>query len=101
MNHGGMLLCNTSFIGAGQSEYQTLNYGMQGVLVARANLIGVEVQLVGVGAGGSSLFVANSSKPILATSAVIGPLYLPAGQYAIRNVSSSAINVVAGIYPTP
>lgn len=101
MNHGGMQLIGTSMIGAGTSDYKTLAYGMQGVLVIQANPIGVELQLVCKILDNSSFVVVNTSKAIVQGASFVGPLYMPAGSYAIRNVSSSAINVIAGIYPTP
>lgn len=96
---GGLVLANgSSIVGAGTLSFSQWNNGSQGVLFFEASPVGGEVQLVCKSISGSSINVATS-KAITSLIAV-GPLYLPAGEYAIRLVASSAIGVRASIHPT-
>lgn len=98
-----VILANgSSIVGATNLDFRPWGGGAQAMLIFEATTIAPainECQLVLKSPNGTDINV--SSSKVLTSACAIGPLYLPAGSYAIKNIASSAITVYASIHPTP
>lgn len=107
MLSNGIVLNNTSIIGAFVTTPVSLPHGMQGVVVAQNGagfdpaLTVMTVNLRLGGAAGSGYIVVHSSK-VITTACVLQPVYFPAGEYTVNTLGgSSVVASFVGIYPTP
>lgn len=103
----GIEINNTSIIGAFVTPAVVLPHGMQGVIVCQTGagldtaITNLTVNLKLSGVSGSGYVVAHSSK-VLTTNCMIGPVYLPAGEYVARTLGGSSItSAYIGFFPTP
>ncbi len=97
MQHGISVIAGTSVINAGSSVLVKSNIGFQGVIVCDGTIFPSELQLLLKLPGGGD-GVVNSSK-FISAKGVYGPLYFPPGQYCVKSVASSAINIWVSILP--
>lgn len=106
MYPAGIMLTNTSLIGAVVTEPVSISHGMQGVVVCTAGadldpattIMTVNLRMPGV--SGSGYIVVHSSK-VLSNRCSLGPVYFPAGEYVVRTLGGSSVTgAFVGIYPT-
>ena len=95
---GSLVVFNTSIAAAGSSAFVTNTVGFPGVLTVEATQIEANFQLIMKGPQGRDINIASSK--VFTTACAFGPLYFPAGQYGIKSVAGSSINVMVAIHPT-
>lgn len=93
------LASGSSLVGATKTAWTQFGVGCQGVLVVEATVVQAGMELVLKSPNGTDINM--SSSKVFGTAVSFGPLYLPAGEYAIKNIASSAIAVHASLHPTP
>ena len=100
MQNGGVVLVNTSLVGAGSTVTSTVTWnGGNGCLVVSAAVLPTVINLMLVGVGITNREVKVNSGAIVASG--VYPVPLPAGSYCIHTSGTSSIALYAALMPLP
>lgn len=91
-------MAGENIVGATTSDYVSLNQPTRAKLVTEVGTLPTQINLVLKNGPTGNAVVVSSTHYVGNLTAV--DLDLPAGEYAIQNVASTALAVYASLYPT-